>query len=64
MIKYNPNELQIMLFDKEMNKISKKQASIEHEKLRCSLIHKANDDLFHNLLDTRPNAAKINYEEI
>jgi hypothetical protein len=34
MLKYNPNELQIKLFNNEMNKIAKEQAAIEHEKIR------------------------------
>jgi hypothetical protein len=36
MIKYNPNELQIRLFNNEINKIDKDQAEIDLEKLRCS----------------------------
>jgi hypothetical protein len=33
-----------------MNKITKDQASIEHEKHRYSTISNANDDILHNIL--------------
>jgi hypothetical protein len=59
MIQYNPNELQIRLFNIEMNKIAKDQAAIEHEKLRYSMIDKANDDILHIIIETRSNAAKL-----
>jgi hypothetical protein len=59
MLKYNSNELQIHLFNREMNKISKEQAEIEHEKLRYSMIHKTNDDILHILLDIKSNPAKL-----
>jgi hypothetical protein len=59
MLKYNPNELQMQIFKREMNKIANDQAALEHEKLRYSLISKANDEVLHILLDTRSKAAKL-----
>jgi hypothetical protein len=59
MIQYNPNDLQIRQFIKEMNKIAKDQASIEHEKLRYSMIGKVNDDILHNILEIRSNTSKL-----
>jgi hypothetical protein len=58
-IKYNPNELQIAVFRSELEKVNKEQAAIEHEKLRNSMIRKANDDLLRDIVNSRKNAAKI-----
>jgi hypothetical protein len=43
---------------REMDKSNKEQAAVEHEKLRNSMIRKANDDLLRDLVDSRANAEK------
>jgi phage host-nuclease inhibitor protein Gam len=59
MLKYNPNELQMILFNREMNKMAKETAMLEHEKYRYSLIRKANDEVLQRVYNTRSSAAKI-----
>jgi hypothetical protein len=55
---YNPVELQIAWFKRELEKVNIEQSAIEHEKLRNSMIRKANDDMLRDLVNTRANAAK------
>jgi hypothetical protein len=43
----------------EFEKIARYRNALEHEKLRCSIIRKENDDMLHELLETRTNASKI-----
>jgi hypothetical protein len=52
LIKYNPNELQIAVFNRELKKINEYQNALEHEKLRYSMIYKANDEKLHDILET------------
>jgi hypothetical protein len=59
LIKYNPNELQIAVFNCEFKNVAEYRNALEHEKLRYSMIRKANDDMLHELLETKTNASKI-----
>ena len=58
MIKYNPNELQIAVFNRDFEKITRYRNALEHEKLRYSMIRKANDEMLNDMLQTRTNEAK------
>jgi hypothetical protein len=59
LIKYNPIELQIAIFNWEFEKVTRCRNAFEHEKLRYLMIRKANDDMLHELLETKKNASKI-----
>jgi hypothetical protein len=58
LIKYDPNELQIAVFNREYKKNTEYRNALEHEKLRYSMIRKTNDEMLHDLLETKTNIAK------
>jgi hypothetical protein len=53
LIKDNPNELQIAVFNREFKKVTEYRNALEHEKMRYSMIRKANDEMLHDMLQTR-----------
>jgi bisphosphoglycerate-dependent phosphoglycerate mutase len=46
-------------FKDEINKVTKDQAVLDHEKMRYSMIHKANSEAMQSLHDTRKRAIKV-----
>ena len=58
LIKYNPDQEQIELFKSDMKTIDDERAALEHEKMRSSMIRKANNKLLNELLATKTNMAK------
>jgi hypothetical protein len=57
-LQYNPNELQIAVFRRELEKVNKEQAAIEHEKLRNPRSRKQINDMLRDLAEDRANQAK------
>jgi hypothetical protein len=58
LIKYNPNELQKAVLKRELKKINEERRALEHETLRYSMKGKANDEILHDLLETKVNETK------
>jgi uncharacterized protein YutD len=58
LIKYNQYEWQIAVFNREYKKITEYRNALEHEKLRYSMILKPNDEMLHDMLQTRTNEAR------
>jgi hypothetical protein len=63
LIKYNPNELLIGVFKRVLKNINDMQAALEHEKFRYSMIRKENDEVLHDLLETKVNETKYLTDE-
>jgi hypothetical protein len=57
-IKFNPNENQITVYKRDLEKLKKEQTAIENEKLRNSIVKKQNDDMLRDLAEVKANQAK------
>jgi hypothetical protein len=62
-LKYYIDEEKINAFNSETETLAMKQAELEHEKLRPSLIHKANAEVLQSTFEARTSGAKILFED-
>jgi hypothetical protein len=58
-LKYYDDKEKINAFISEMETLAMKQAELEHEKLRHSLIHKANAEVLQSTFEARTSGAKV-----
>jgi hypothetical protein len=58
-LKFRETEAQLKKFNDEMDKVAKKQANLEHQIFKNSLIRKANDDLLQSTYDIRISNPKV-----
>jgi hypothetical protein len=58
-LKYHDNEEKINAVNSEMETLAMKQAELELEKLRHSLIHKANAEVLQSTYEARTSGAKV-----
>jgi hypothetical protein len=61
--KFHSTEAQTIKFNAEMEKVATEKSKLDQEKLRASLVRKANDDLLQATYETRINEAKISPPE-